>query len=392
MFDLSISMWENFSMLIPSRNCKSWKGYILLNAYNVYIEISCPNIPLLDNLKVQIPELEAFHFHQFDLKETVEIVKQKTHSLPEFLKELIQALVKVWKQDTSINLTNFNYIFDDKFHSVIQEVNLYGQYVHTIDENLKHITFNVLDMCKHSHFIKIFIPDEYPMIKKQPLRFETMVPSVSLNLFLKVNTILNLFETFKNVVNELSNFWNVHSEIISTCNTIGSYTFKDVNYRIPIDSHVCVEVEVNPLKPLNCPKFRLHGLPAAIEKFHKRLNEINPILIWRTINSFKENILNVFEVPTLPSQYEEEKPEHYVTSQNDLNCCCICYDQLDMAIKNQTKLCDNEKCDALYHMSCICEWLLNSGSTPMFEHLQGKCPQCEKDMLVALENFDLIKT
>lgn len=265
-------------MLIPSKSCKSWKGYILLNAYSVYIEISCPNIPLLDNLKIQIPELEAFNFHQFDLEETVEIVKQKTHSLPEFLKELIPVLVKVWKQDTSIDLSNLSYVFDhEKFHSVIQEVNLYGQYVHTIDENLKHITFNVLDMCKHSHFIKIFIPDEYPMIKKQPLCFETMVPSVSLNLFLKMNTILNLFETFKNVVNELSNFWNVHNEIISTCNTIGSYTFRDVNYRIPIDIHVYVEVEVDPLNPKNCPKFHLHGRPASMEKFQQRLNEINPV-------------------------------------------------------------------------------------------------------------------
>jgi len=85
-------------------------------------------------------------------------------------------------------LSNLSYAYDnEKFHSVIQEVNLYGQYVHQIDENLKHITFNVLDMCKHSHFIKIFIPDEYPKIKKQPLFFETMVPTVSLKLFLKVN-------------------------------------------------------------------------------------------------------------------------------------------------------------------------------------------------------------
>lgn len=83
-------------------------------------------------------------------------------------------------------------------------------------------------------------------------------------------------------------------------------------------------------------------------------------MIWSSENSFKENILNIFEVPTLQSQYEEEKPEHYISSQNDLNCCCICYDQLDMAIKNQTKSCVNEKCDALYHMSCICEVLFDA--------------------------------
>jgi len=70
---------------------------------------------------------------------------------------------------------------------VIQEVNLYGQYVHKIDENLRHITFNVLDMCKQNHFIKIFIPDEYPMIKNQSLCYETIVPSVVLKSFLKVN-------------------------------------------------------------------------------------------------------------------------------------------------------------------------------------------------------------
>ena len=79
---------------------------------------------------------------------------------------------------------------NEKFYSVIQEVNLYGQYVHKIDENLNHITFSVLDICRHSHFIKIFIPDEYPKVKNQPLSFETMIPSVSLNLFLKVNILL----------------------------------------------------------------------------------------------------------------------------------------------------------------------------------------------------------
>lgn len=82
-------------------------------------------------------------------------------------------------------------------------------------------------------------------------------------------------------------------------------------------------------------------------------------MIWSTENSFKENILNVFQVTTIQLQYEEEDPEHVIASQNDLNCCCICYDQLDTAIKKQTKLCINEKCDALYHMSCICEVLFN---------------------------------
>lgn len=75
---------------------------------------------------------------------------------------------------------------DEKFYSVIQEVNVYGQYVHQIDENLKHITFNVFDMYRQDHFIKIFLPDEYPMVKKTTLCFEAILPSVSMNSFSKV--------------------------------------------------------------------------------------------------------------------------------------------------------------------------------------------------------------
>jgi len=90
------------------------------------------------------------------------------------------------KEDTFTDLQNLSNV-DEKLYSLIQEVNLHGQYVHKIDQNLKHVTFNVLDTCKQNHFIKIFIPDEYPMVKKQPLYFETLVPSVSLNSFLKVN-------------------------------------------------------------------------------------------------------------------------------------------------------------------------------------------------------------
>lgn len=75
---------------------------------------------------------------------------------------------------------------DEKFYAVIQEVNLYSQFVHTIDESLKHIKFNVLDTHRRNHFIIVYIPDEYPIVTKQGLYFETMVPSVIMNSLLRV--------------------------------------------------------------------------------------------------------------------------------------------------------------------------------------------------------------
>lgn len=75
--------------------------------------------------------------------------------------------------------------------------------------------------------------------------------------------------------------------------------------------------------------------------------------MWNTENDFKKNILNVFEISNLHSQYKEDNQNEVDCS--DSNYCFICYDQLDTVPKEQTKTCTTKKCDALYHMTCICE-------------------------------------
>lgn len=44
---------------------------------SVYVEISCPNIPQLDNLQVHIPEFKDLKFDQFNLKKAVKKVSEK---------------------------------------------------------------------------------------------------------------------------------------------------------------------------------------------------------------------------------------------------------------------------------------------------------------------------
>lgn len=82
---------------------------------------------------------------------------------------------------------------NEKFYSIIQDINLQGQYVHAIDENLKSVTFNVYDTCKRDHFLHIFIHNEYSITKKQPIHFETLVPPVIMDSLLKVNHFLIVF-------------------------------------------------------------------------------------------------------------------------------------------------------------------------------------------------------
>lgn len=80
-------------------------------------------------------------------------------------------------------------------------------------------------------------------------------------------------------------------------------------------------------------------------------------MIWNTENSFKDNILDIFGVNAIQSQYEENIQEQNIECLN--NYCFICYDELDTVMKKQIKICDNEKCDAVYHMTCICVVTIN---------------------------------
>lgn len=79
------------------------------------------------------------------------------------------------------------------------------------------------------------------------------------------------------------------------------------------------------------------------------------ILIWNPENCYKDNILNIFDIDNLQLQYNIDNQEQFDLECQDNNSemCFICYDQLP--INNQIKSCYNTKCDALYHMSCICE-------------------------------------
>lgn len=40
----------------------------------VYVEISCPNIPQLDNLEVNVPEFNDLKLDQFNLKTAINMV------------------------------------------------------------------------------------------------------------------------------------------------------------------------------------------------------------------------------------------------------------------------------------------------------------------------------
>lgn len=112
------------------------------------------------------------------------------------MKIFILLKAKVWKSNIFPKLENLTNLHKhETFYNVVKEINQFSQNVHSIEENLKHVTFNVLDECKRNHFIKIYIPEEYSLLNQQQLVFETELPLAAQNSLLMVN---NLFYFIKN--------------------------------------------------------------------------------------------------------------------------------------------------------------------------------------------------
>ncbi|XP_050529895.1 E3 ubiquitin-protein ligase FANCL-like [Daktulosphaira vitifoliae] len=382
-------MFEKFPLLLPSNDNTVWIGVVLLKSQYQQVEIICPSFPNIENIQFNISTYENFNLDQFELNKIIEQFSKNANVLPEFLSSLIDVLNKSTGLLTLPQVNISHKINQDRFCSIIQEIKIWDKYVYDIEENLCFVTYKINDESGRQHSIKIHIPIEYPAIKKS-LEFDATIPTFFMNSLLKINIISGLFEEFKNIIATLSHFWDLHDEIVNTCNLIGTYSLADVKYRIPIEKHVIAIIEIDPINHLSLPRIELYGRIEDTDKFQKRLNKFELNSIWSTDKSFKDNLMELFEIKDLASQYEEIENPIEEFEQNS-NYCFICYGDLDKNSKKHTKVCANNKCDAVYHMSCICEWMLNSGSTPAFKHLQGKCPQCEEKLLVALEDFDIMK-
>lgn len=84
-------------------------------------------------------------------------------------------------------------------------------------------------------------------------------------------------------------------------------------------------------------------------------------MVWNTQNNFKDNILNIFKLDDFSSELDQD---NIMQNSNNSDYCLICYDQL--TINKKTKTCTNEKCDAMYHIACICEVIVLFFNQPVY--------------------------
>ena len=143
--------------------------------------------------------------------------------------------------------------------------------------------------------------------------------------------------------------------------------------RLALGDHASLLVRISPADPRSIPELRPLGAELRIAPLRKRIMEGLPL--WNYTLLPRQSIEMLLGSP-LPSPKSSRRGDHQAE-------CGICYShQLDHRLPEAS--CDNDKCTALFHQSCLLEWLraLPSSHTS-FATTYGTCPYCSAPIQIS---------
>jgi E3 ubiquitin-protein ligase FANCL len=157
-------------------------------------------------------------------------------------------------------------------------------------------------------------------------------------------------------------------------------TFAITKRRIVIDKSCSLILDINPDNPFAPCEMSFFGPPTKIDELRSALS-VN-ISKWLEEYDIKSNIESVLNIK-LPLKDESQNDEYLVE-------CSICYsysldtDESNSLSKNTPdQVCNNTKCNRMYHTSCLIDWLQSIPTTrTSFGTLFGTCVYCQEPIAV----------
>ncbi|XP_032520860.2 E3 ubiquitin-protein ligase FANCL [Danaus plexippus] len=187
------------------------------------------------------------------------------------------------------------------------------------------------------------------------------------------SSIEEVVSAFQNYVNSLAEYFRELENIDLMCNVREPVkpTFKDDYRRILVDNKTWLHIEVS-----------FDGRPRNVHIIGN--SEIgqdktkNFLLNWDHDKNIVENIHSLFgELTKNGDNWDTELIE--VKADEEVTSCCICFCvELPDCPGIPQPMCQNSKCGAYYHRSCLFQWLVacDGGRIPAFGVASGNCPSC----------------
>ncbi|XP_039287717.1 E3 ubiquitin-protein ligase FANCL [Nilaparvata lugens] len=351
------------------------------------ISISTPHYPSVKDMMIQPaalqPKMEAF------LKQK----KNKNVSLTEVLLHLQE-----YEAQSSLNgdFTNLKELKQttismvERYHRILSELKCLDSWkISGVGDNLTRFSLSVVDSSGYKHRMDLKVPDNYP--QSPPVVEFLDLPDTVMHRITSCDTITQMYGAFVGAVGELEVFWRIYDEIRGSCWVIDPAVShkKDTYCRIVIDQTTSIIVTLNPLFPNACPEVKFLGPEKDVLPLRTNMQRNLKIHGWDEGQFFVDNLTTLMEVgelPLAPSQNSGDQPEESSQLLVDGEECMICFALRSDDDLLPAKICNNEKCASLFHVSCLIQWLhAVPTNEPSFNLISGDCPHCGEKILCPIK-------
>ncbi|RZF46373.1 hypothetical protein LSTR_LSTR007906 [Laodelphax striatellus] len=383
-----LKMLKYFPLIIPNNKCEYWEGVLVTKAgKEMMISISTPNYPSIKDIMIQPVALQTM------LDATLKQKKDENLTLTEVLLHL-----QNYEPPSSLtgNLSNLKELKQttismvERYNRILSELKCMDSWKITgVGDNLTRFSLSVVDSSGHKHRMDLKVPENYP--QSPPVVEFLDLPETVLNRITNCGTITEMYSGLVSVVGELEAFWRIYDEIRGSCWVIDPAIAvkKDTYCRIVIDKNTSIIVTLNPLFPNACPEVKFLGPEKDVLPLRTTMERNLKKHGWDERQFFVDNLTSLMEIdelPLAPSQNSGDQSEASSQLLVDGEECMICFSLRSEDGLLPAKICNNEKCASLFHVSCLIQWLQSVPTNePSFNLISGDCPHCGEKILCPIK-------
>ncbi|XP_031275254.1 E3 ubiquitin-protein ligase FANCL isoform X1 [Pistacia vera] len=278
-------------------------------------------------------------------------------------------------------LANFS-SFSRAVYSEIEEVG--WEHLVRLSEDLKFLSFRVLDKKKRVHYIEIQLDKSYP---KSPPSISVDVPCIFRLKWSRDSRLKDLLQQFQEHLEKLQEIWTILDEIDKSLWVVDLNRLSRANIcrQINLGNDCFIMLCIHANDPKSLPECRFMGSGPTLNSLRKTWQRNSKR--WNKDKPFLENVANLLDA-------ELPRPPDYQNSDQQVECG-ICYAQFlpvddELGAKSGCGTdykCDNTSCSRAFHSVCLADWLRSITTTRQsYDVLFGNCPYCSEPVAVKINN------
>ena len=355
---------------LASQNVRCTRFSWLQRVANIslIIKFSCPNFPSGLDCEVTGDDQTLFILESMKSDYQVDIADCDTF---EDVLDLLAELMRRSESKMAGRLLSVSAV--EATGRVLEEIRRLGlERVSSVSADLRTVTLCCGESDSDRSRLEVNFPLDYP---SSGLTLQHGLPSCWVP---PTSSLTSLYSSWTAALQDLTPAWRELEELDRLCLVLDPASSKQLHRRIAVNSSVSLYVELEPSNPTAVPTVKFLGSTDNTELLRRCW--ANNIDLWDDEDPVLTNLERVLAVE-FPGPDSRD-----VQSQSSSVECGICMEEESAEDEDEVAsvMCDDDKCKARFHPSCLYQWLLRAPNRRAFSGmLTGRCPNCQKPIVLS---------